>query len=184
MQQGNEQPYYGRKILVVYASQFGSTGEVAQVIGDVLISQGHNVVIKAISQVNDISSYEAVIIGGAIQYDRWMAPARKFVYQHQEHLSKIPFACFFNCLTLSRKDEASVAQAKGYAKAIEKLVIGLKPVDVHGFAGVLDYSKMSIPVRIVAKIIFLIIGVKEGDYRDWGAIKIWAYALDKMVFKN
>jgi hypothetical protein len=32
---------------------------------------------------------------------------------------------------------------------------------------------MSFAKRILAKGIFLILGIKEGDYRDWDAIENW-----------
>ncbi len=62
----------------------------------------------------------------------------------------------------------------GYSDKLYSLMPKIKPLSVGGFAGVLDYSKLSFPQRLVSKGIFLILGVKEGDYRNWKAIRSWA----------
>lgn len=171
--QGADRNKFNRRILIVYASQFGSTREIAERVSNRLVAKGNHIVLMHVDQVESLDGYDAAIIGGAIQYDKWMGSARHFVKKFQPQLESMPVACFFGCLTLSRHDDASLAQAQGYAEKISALFSQSKPVSVQGFAGVLDYRKMSIPVRIVAKLILSIIGVKEGDYRDWPAIDNW-----------
>lgn len=50
----------------------------------------------------------------------------------------------------------------------------VKEESIGQFSGVLDYGKMSFGQRLAAKALFAIIGVKEGDYRDWERIRDWA----------
>ena len=114
------------------------------------------------------------IIGSAIQYDRWMPEATEFVTANQSILSKIPVAYFFTCLVLSKQTEKADHKAMAYSGKLFSLVPQIKPLSVGRFAGVLDYSKMSFFFRIIAKGIFAIIEVPEGDYRDWDAIGSWA----------
>ena len=57
------------KILIAYASQFGTIGEVAEAIGEVLCQAGNIVETKWIKNVKDLNDYDTVIIGNAIQYD-------------------------------------------------------------------------------------------------------------------
>ena len=180
----NEQKKFRRRILIAYASQFGSTGEIAERIAARLNPHGHQIDLMRVDQVESLDNYDAIIIGGAIQYDRWMGKARNFIEKHKLQLEKIPCACFFSCLTLSRHDDASAAQAQGYARGISQLFTNSPPIVVRGFAGVLDYSKMSIPVRLVAKVILSIIGVKQGDYRNWLEIDNWADTLNARIFDN
>lgn len=50
-------------------------------------------------------------------------------------------------------------------------------VDIGLFAGVLDYSKLSLPMRVVMKQKMKSDGVAEGDYQDWDAIRSWTEGL-------
>jgi len=164
----------GQKILVAYASQFGTTGEVAEAIGKILCQGGATVETKWVKNVKDLKNYDAVIIGSAIQYDRWMPDAAEFVTANQNILSKLPVAYFFTCLVLSKQTEKAEHKAIVYSDKLYSLVPQVKPVSVGRFAGVLDYSKMSFFFRLIFKVISSITGVPEGDYRDWNTIRSWA----------
>jgi menaquinone-dependent protoporphyrinogen oxidase len=164
----------GRKILVAYASEFGTTGEVAKAIGEVLCQEGNTVETKWVKHVTDMQHYNAFIVGSAIQYDRWMPEATEFIIANQTILSKRPVAFFFTCLVLSKQSEKAAHKAKTYSDKLYSLVPHVKPVSVGRFAGVLDYSKMSFFFRLIARGIFVIVRVQEGDYRDWDAIRSWA----------
>ncbi len=168
----------GQKILVAYASESGTTAEVAEAIGEVLCQEGNTVETKWVKNVNDLNNYDAVIIGSAIQYDRWMPEATEFVTANQNILSKLPVAYFFTCLALSIQNEkAAKKKAMAYSDKLYLLVPQVKPVDVGRFAGVLDYNKLSFFFRLIFKVILSILGVQEGDYRDWDAIRSWAKGL-------
>lgn len=162
------------KILVAYASRFGTTREVAEVIGRALCRGGARVEVKWIKNIKNLEKYTAVIIGSAIQYDNWMPEARKFVTFNHPLLSKLPVAFFFTCLTLSRRNEKTEQQALAYSDKLYALHPRVKPSSVGRFAGVLDYSKFSFFSRLIFKSVFSVIGIREGDYRDWDAIRAWA----------
>jgi len=168
----------GRNILIAYASECGSTAEIAQTIGDTLCEEGNTVETKWIKNVKDINNYDAVIIGSPIIYEDWMPEARKFVEKNQDILKNIPIAYFITCMALSNKEEAAMQQAIEYSDKLCALVPQLKPVSVGHFAGVLDYSKVPFLKRILAKAAMAIHKVKEGDYRDWNAIRSWAKSID------
>ena len=164
----------GHKILIAYASEFGTTGEVAVAIGDVLCQEGNTVETKWIKNVKDINNYDQVIIGSAIHTDNWMSEATEFVTANQHILSKLPVAYFFTCLALSKRNEQAERKAMEYSDKLYAMVPQVKPVSVGRFAGVLDYSKWSFFSRLIAKGICSILRFKEGDYRDWNAIRAWA----------
>lgn len=165
------------KVLVAFASQFGSTGEVAEAIGDVLSQQDCAVDVKWIRDVNQVDTYDAVIVGSAIQYDKWMPEAVDFVKTHQKALSSVPVAYFFTCLTLAKKNAKTEQQALVYADKLRAISSQVVPVSVHGFAGVVDFSKISFLTRMMLKAITTVNGVQEGDYRDWAAIHAWAHSV-------
>jgi menaquinone-dependent protoporphyrinogen IX oxidase len=161
-------------ILVVYDSQFGSTAKIAEFIGKNLSISDQKVDVKKINEVNDLSIYNHIIIGSAIQYDKWMTEAKDFIIKNKIELSTKSVSFFLVCLFLSKKTDKATIKANNYANEIENLVPQVKVNNFGKFAGVLDYSKMSFVQRILAKGIFAIVGVKEGDYRDWNSIKKWS----------
>lgn len=167
----------GLKILIAYASECGTTGEVAVAIGDALCENGNTVETKWIKNVKDISNYDSVIIGSAILYEDWMPEAREFVKNNQDILKNVPVAYFITCMALSSKEDAAMQQAIEYSDKLCDLVPQVKPVSVGRFAGVLDYSKIPFLKRILARAAMAIHKVKEGDYRDWNAIRSWAKSI-------
>jgi menaquinone-dependent protoporphyrinogen oxidase len=164
----------GQKILVAYASESGTTAEVAEAIGEVLCQEGNTVETKWVKNVKDLNGYDAVIIGSAIQYDRWMPEAAELVKANQKILQQLPVAYFFTCLVLHKLNTKGDLKAKKYSDKLQALVPQVKPVSIGGFVGVLDYSKMGFFSRLLMKVILFNKGVKEGDYRDWDAIRAWA----------
>ena len=72
------------------------------------------------------------------------------------------------------KRKAAKKKAMAYSDKLYSLVPQVKPVDVGRFAGVLDYNKLSFFFRLIFKVMLSILGVQEGDYRDWEAIRAWA----------
>ncbi len=171
----------GHKVLVTCETGSGSTEEVADFIGNILSQDGNIVEIKNIRDELDLTSYDRIVIGSPIKYDKWMSDASKFVKNNQEILSKIPVAFFFTCLVLSKKTDKTIRQAKGYSDKLFDIAPRVKPVSVQGFAGVLDYSKISLVPRLLLKLYLVFhrsIDRKEADYRDWDAISSWVKSIN------
>ena len=161
------------EVLVTYDSKFGSTAEVAQFMGSVLSEQGASIAVKPLSEVDNLEAYDSVIIGGAIRYDRWSPEARTFVRENKTILSGVPVSFFFTCLTLAKPTPAAMLKAEEYAEKLRSLAPEVKPVTVGGFAGVLQFARTPWPARFALKVLSIASGVKEGDYRDWEAIRSW-----------
>jgi menaquinone-dependent protoporphyrinogen oxidase len=158
----------GTKILVAYASKADSTSEVAEAIGKELGSAGDQVDIHPISEVKNIESYQAVVVGGAIRAGFWLGEAKNFVKRNNAFLSKVPVAYFLVCMTLSKDTPENRATVAKYLEPIRKIV---PPVDEGNFAGKMDYSKLGFFARFIAK---SVVKVPEGDFRNWELIRQWA----------
>ena len=78
---------------------------------------------------------------------------------------------------MSRPSEGSQRTAASYLDPIKEKAPDVLPVDTGLFAGVLDYGKLSWPMRVIMKRKMKERGIKEGDYRDWDAIRTWASGL-------
>ena len=96
---GTERDAQG-KTLIAYASQYGSTGGVADAIARVLCEAGMAVDVKLVTNVEDLSGYRAVIVGSPVQTDAWRPEAISFVETNRELLSELPVAYFLTCMTL------------------------------------------------------------------------------------
>ncbi|MFQ5554439.1 MAG: flavodoxin domain-containing protein [Acidimicrobiia bacterium] len=163
----------GPHVLVAYASQFGTTGEVAEAIASAMCRGGATAETRRIADVGDLSAYDTVVVGGAIQYDNWMSEARDFVRANEDVLSKLPVAYFFTCGELARPSEKAEKKTLGYARKLENLSHRITPVSVGRVAGGLEASRMNLRTRFALRIVFAAMGAREGDYRDWDAIHSW-----------
>ena len=163
----------GKNILVTCASGYGSTAEVGHKIGDYFTEQGAVVTILRPTEVTNISQYDVVIVGSPIRFDRWMPEARTFVINNQEQLGKISVAYFFCCLTLAIRTDDTERKGKQYADKLTALSSRVQPLSIGRFAGVLDFSKMPLPIGFIFKIFSKIIGLKAGDHREWSEIQQW-----------
>jgi menaquinone-dependent protoporphyrinogen oxidase len=174
-------------VLVTYASRAGSTAEIADAIHQVLVDNGLTVHLRPMHAVDDITPYQAVVAGSAIRMDKWLPEAMQFVERHQSELQQKPFAAFVVCLALATRDERrrerrerALATASGYLKPVRALV---SPVSEGLFAGVLDLSRLPLVYRVPFSMLTLTGIFKEGDYRDWEAIRHWADGLPVQLVK-
>jgi menaquinone-dependent protoporphyrinogen oxidase len=158
------------KVLISYASQCGSTGEVAQAVGEALCAAGAAVDVRRVEDVTDVSGYRAVVVGSAVYMRRLMPEAVAFVEANRQVLSQVPVAYFVVCGTLKEDTEETRRQAAAFLDPLRQAV---RPVDEGLFAGVMDYGKMSFLQQLVTRAM----GGTEGDFRDWDAIQTWAEEL-------
>jgi menaquinone-dependent protoporphyrinogen oxidase len=193
-----------QKVLIAYASQSGSTAEIAETIGQELGQNGTLVDVRPVQNVADIKIYDAVIVGGPMIMG-WHREAMAFVEQHAETLSQIPVAYFFTSLNLTRPDKESIGPMPiyldplhgavpknegklsfkekhttpaSYLDPVLEKIPHVKPVSAAFFAGKLDYSKLAPFSWLFVKII---IRGKEGDFRNWEAVRAWAANLEQML---
>jgi len=159
-----------KKILVAYASKYGSTGGVADAIGKELCSKGAAVDVLLMKNAVNLSSYQGVIVGSAIYMGKWLPEAVDFVKKNVEALRQIPVAYFLVCMTLCKPTEENRAKVLAYLDPVLKAVPEVKPVGIGAFAGALDYNNLS----WLNKKILKSKGTPEGDFRDWKAIRAWA----------
>lgn len=161
-------------VLVAYASMHGSTGGVAEAIGNALCEDGWRADIRLAGQVTEVTPYDAVVVGSAIKTSQWLSEAVEFVKTHERQLQKVPVAYFLTCLTLATCRPQAKKQAASFFDPVHEAAPSVKPLQSGLFAGELDYGKMAMFKRMIMKQKMKKTGVKEGDYRDWSAIQRWA----------
>jgi menaquinone-dependent protoporphyrinogen oxidase len=162
-----------KKVLVTYASRYGSTGGVADAIGKELCNRGAAVDVCMLKNVGDLNEYRGVVIGSAISRGKWLPEAVDFVERNHGVLRQVPVAYFLVCITMREPTEENRRKALAYLDPVLKAVPHVQPVKVGTFAGALNYSNLSSPIKVIMKFK----GAPEGDFRDWTAIRTWAEGL-------
>ncbi len=163
----------GKHILVAYESYCGSTSQMAQTIADTLCKQGARADVRQINNIKEISQYDGAVIGSAVRSASWYSEAIDFVNENKARLSQIPVAYFLSCLALYYDTKEAKKVADSYFEPILTSVPQVKPAALESFAGVLDYSKLNMVVKMVMKSKMKKQGIPEGDFRDFKKIENW-----------
>ena len=168
------------KILVTYTSRTGWTVGVAEAIGKTLAESGAQVDVLPMCDVKDLSAYDAVVAGSGINGAAWRPEAVQWVRDHQAELKRKPFAAFLVCMTLAMKNSE---QYRGHVeKWLDPASALVRPVSKGLFAGGLDISKVPTFKDRLGFRMSVLFGVwKEGDHRDWNAIRRWAMELKPLL---
>jgi menaquinone-dependent protoporphyrinogen IX oxidase len=188
------------KVLVAYTSNAGSTGEVAEAVARELRKAGTAVEVRCLEEIEDLSAYEAVVVGGPMIMG-WHREAVKFLKKHQGALSRIPVAYFFTAMSLTStgdthlngvpvhidsnlpKDAKNAARlsfreryatVERYLGPVLRAAPQVRPVSAGFFGGKLDYSRLKLLQMLF---VMLIIQVQPGDRRNWPAVQEWAAGL-------
>ncbi len=155
------------KVLVAYASKCGSTGEIAKAIAEEIARRGPAADVMPAEKVADLAGYSAVVLGSAVRFGQWLAPAADFAARFKEPLHKMPVAIFTAHIMALGETEQDGASRQAY---IPPAVKEIHPASTAFFAGSVDPEKLS----FVEKTIGRIVGSPEGDKRDWTKICAWA----------
>ena len=74
------------KVLVGYATQYGSTKEVAEAIAETLRENGFEVDLQPLNKVRTLESYSAVVMGAPLIMFHWHRDALNFLSRHRNAL--------------------------------------------------------------------------------------------------
>jgi menaquinone-dependent protoporphyrinogen oxidase len=167
--------------LAAFATRTGTTAGVAQAIGEVLSEHGAQVDVLPAQEVRDVTPYQAVVLGSAIQGQEWLPDALEFAQVHQAALRKAPCAVFLVCMTLTIGEGKYRSEVANWLQPVRGLI---RPVSEGLFTGAMDISKVPGVGNRIKFRLSVAFGVwKEGDHRDWDAIRAWAESLAPLLMK-
>lgn len=166
------------RVLVAYASRYGTTQGIAERIAATLRRQGIEATVESASQGPDPAAYDAAVIGSAAYYFHWMKPAASFVRRNKEALAKLPVWLFSSgpLGTKDKDDQGRDLREFLVPKEIEEFRQSVKPRDHRVFFGAMDASKLGFLHRLIYKLPANRNNaiLPEGDFRDWANIDAWA----------
>jgi menaquinone-dependent protoporphyrinogen oxidase len=149
-------------ILIAYATKHGSTREVADSLAAALRERELDVGTLPAAQVDDLSPYDGVVVGGSLYTGRWHPDALDFLKRHRGALERLPVAVF--AMGPRTMDTHDVAQSRAQLDHALAKVPGVDPFAVTIFGGVLDPRKLHFPFN----------RMPASDARDWDAVHAWA----------
>lgn len=155
-------------VLVAYASQHGSTREIAEDIAKVLYERGTEVVTRTAAEVSNLTPYRAVILGSAIYEGDWLPEATDFMRRFADELGQLP-VWFFSSGTAGGIPTETM-RGWTHPELLDTLFARVQPRGHVVFGGRFDPHRLSLgdwwrypSLRRVS-----------GDFRDWAAIETWA----------
>ena len=160
------------RILVAYASKYGATTEIAEKIGEVLREAGLTVNVLPAEQVDDLTPFDAVVLGSAVYAGSWRKEAVTLLEEYQTSLAKIP-VWLFSSGPLGEGDPSTLMKGWRFPTAQQSIADRIHPRDIAFFNGELDMEKLNFAEKLIIK------GIRQpaGDFRDWDAITDWAASI-------
>jgi menaquinone-dependent protoporphyrinogen oxidase len=164
------------KVLVAYASKYGSTRGIAERIAQRLQAPGQQADARPVQAVDDLGGYDAVVVGSAVFAGHWMAEATGFVRRHRAVLADRPTWLFSSgpIGTMAAKHQPVAPKETG------ELVRAIDAREHRVFFGAwdranADRAKLGFTERMVAR------WLPEGDFRDWATIEGWADSIARAL---
>lgn len=158
-------------VLVGYASEHGSTREIAERIADRLRERGHTVEARPLAGAPAADGYGAAILGSAVHGGSWLPDASAYLRANTVPLGGMPVWLF----------SAGLARVLGgwFEKHVQE------PREITELRGVLDFREHRLlagslrPEHLprFGRAVYRIMRGRYGDFRDWDEIDGWADAI-------
>ncbi len=158
------------RVLVAYATKYGSTRDIAETIGETIRASGLEVDVARASAVTDLLPYQAVVLGSALYAAHWRREANRFVVRHTHALQRRP-VWLFSSGPLDHSADA------GILPPAPSVAITTDPIharDHRTFGGRLAADTPGMDPQILAT-------HPIGDFRDWEAIRSWAAGIAREI---
>ncbi len=158
-------------ILVAFATSYGSTEQVAEVVVETLRQGGMQVDLQPAGKVRMLEGYRAVVLGAPLYMFHWHKDALGFLSRYRNTLLQKPLAIFALGPINNVEKEFQEARAQ-LDKELAKFP-WLKPVAIEIVGGKLEPAKFRFPYNMIPAMR----NMPASDIRDWDAIRAWASSL-------
>jgi menaquinone-dependent protoporphyrinogen oxidase len=161
-------------VLVAYATRYGSTQEVAEVVAATLRERGLAVDLQPMRDVRTLDQYRAIILGAPLYMFHWHRDALHFLARHQAALTQRPVAVF-----ALGPFHAEEKEFQGAREQLDKELAKfpwLTPQAITIFGGKFDPQKLTFPHNLIPALK----NMPASDVRDWTAIRAWANDLAEL----
>lgn len=153
-------------VIVVYATRYGSTAEIARAIANELTARGIDTDIFPVEEAPSPEGYQAAVIGSPVRFGAWLIPAVAYLQRYETEIQQMPVAVFTAHVLATDESPQSARQRSEYLKPV---LAHVQPQHTAFFAGNLDPAKISFLENLVCRMI----KSPTGDRRDWQIISDW-----------
>lgn len=168
------------KLLVAYATRYGSTEEVAHSITSTLSQLGIHVDVSPMHDIHTIDDYDAIILGAPLYIGKLHNNAHHFLARFKEQLVRKPIAIF--ALGPISNDEEEMQGSRNQLDRNLGHYDWLKPIAVEMFVGKYDPAKLNFFHKLLTVLpASPIHGLTATDNRNWDAINKWTNDLVSLV---
>ncbi|HSM25166.1 MAG TPA: flavodoxin domain-containing protein [Anaerolineaceae bacterium] len=164
-----------KKILVGYATRYGSTEETAKVIAATLQDEGFVVDMLPVKEVKALADYSAIILGAPLFMFHWHKDVLRFLTKNQRILLNLQVAIFALGPTHDPYDEQEWRDSWSQLNKELENYSWLKPVEIELFGGKYDPAYLRFPLKMMAG------KAPATDIRDFDTVKAWAVKLAKKI---
>ncbi|RPI84021.1 MAG: flavodoxin [Chloroflexi bacterium] len=158
-----------RKVLVAYASKYGSTKEIAERIGEKLQAEDLVVEVRSAGEVKDLSPYGAVVLGSGVYAGQWLRDAGNLLENHESSFANLPVWLFSSGPT-GEGDPVEIMKGWKFPENLQAVADRIGPREIVFFGGAIDPKKLSLPEKLIVRAL----RAPTGDYRNWDSIEAWA----------
>ncbi len=168
------------KILIAFATKYGSTQGVAEAISEILRNKGYSVDLIPARDVTNLDEYQAVVLGAPLYAGSLLSDSTKFLSRFMTVLEKTPSALFVLGPLGNTPQEMRGVQTQ--LAANRKKFPWYQPIATQIFVGAMDLKKLRFPDSMIK----LYRSDKKNplrssDERNWDAIRTWAASLPESL---
>ncbi len=189
-----------KSILIVYASRFGSTSEIAQELADTIENDTEifNTTIFDLHdktrKIKDIERYDGIIVGSGIKYGRWTKESFNFLKKFRTTIidNKIPLGVYVSSGNAANPSTYEKAKRKYLDDVFRKLNLNNGEIVLaEAFGGIFDLSSNSnynfIEKKMIKRVArskdtgFILQDGKLNDFRNWQSIQNWGTDFKNLI---
>jgi menaquinone-dependent protoporphyrinogen oxidase len=164
---------YAASVLVAYASKHRGTVEIAEEIGERLQAAGHRPTVAPLTEVGELTPFEAVVLGSAVYEENWLPEAEAFLAREFDALGARPLWLFSSGVLMT----LGLSSRVWLPTKLRPISRALKPRGVICFGGKLEHDRLSREDRRRNPQLLAL----EGDYRDWEVIDAWTADISRAL---
>lgn len=167
-------------VLIAFATRYGSTKEIAEKIGQILIQSGFEVDVLPCKKVEKIESYHFIVIGTPYYIGSMLKESKNFLIKNQDILSRKQVAFF--ALGPIGDTEKELTDTQNQLENELKQYPWFKPISTVMFGGKYDPDKLRFLDKLLTKPpASPLHNLAANDARNWDDINSWAKNLSSTL---